>query len=135
MPRHPRRPGYRIATASGFPRAVGTAILRHFGWDVPVVCDEDVANHRPAPDPVRKACDLLGVPASEAIVVGDTPQDPRSARAAGALSIGVATGKFSPAELRELGPALVIASLEELPALLERKLAIIARAPGRDIPG
>jgi phosphoglycolate phosphatase len=127
--------GFRIATASGFPRAVGTAILRRFGWDVPVVCDEDVANHRPAPDPVWKACDLIGVPAVEAIVVGDTPQDIRSARAAGALSIGVATGKFSAAELRALGPAHVIGSLEELPALLERELAMTAGASGRDITG
>lgn len=127
--------GYRIAAASGFPRAVGTAILRRFGWDVPVVCDEDVARHRPAPDPVWKACELLGVAPAETVVVGDTPQDIRSAQAAGALSVGVATGKFSPAELREVGPAHVIGSLEELPALLEREAEITAGATGRDVAG
>jgi HAD superfamily hydrolase (TIGR01509 family) len=110
--------GWRVATASGFPRAVGTAILDRFGWRYPVVCDEDVKEHRPAPDPVLKACEWLGVTAAEAIVVGDTPQDVKSARAAGALAIAVATGKFSREELLAHRPAFVIGALVELPALL-----------------
>jgi phosphoglycolate phosphatase len=110
--------GWRVATASGFPRAVGTAILDRFGWRYPVVCDEDVKEHRPAPDPVLKACEWLGVTAAEAIVVGDTPQDVKSARAAGALAIAVATGKFSREELLAHRPAFVIGALAELPALL-----------------
>jgi pyrophosphatase PpaX len=115
--------GWRIATASGFPRAVGQAILRRFGWDYPVVCDEDVKEHRPAPDPVLKACELVGVTPGEAIVVGDTPQDVLSAKAAGACSIGVTTGKFGSAELVEFRPIYIIASLRELPGLLEREFA------------
>jgi len=113
--------GWRIATASGFPRAVGTAILARFGWRYPVVCEEDVKEHRPAPDPVLKACEWLGVAAVEAIVVGDTPQDVKSAQAAGALPIAVATGKFSPAELAEYRPAHVLGALSELPGLLARE--------------
>lgn len=115
--------GWRIATASGFPRAVGRAILHRFGWDYPVVCDEDVKEHRPAPDPVLKACELLGVAATEAIVVGDTPQDVMSAKAAGACSIAVTTGKFGSAELAEFRPTYIIGSLRELPGLLEREFA------------
>ncbi len=110
--------GWRVATASGFPRAVGTAILDRFGWRYPVVCDEDVKEHRPAPDPVLKACEWLGVTAAEAIVIGDTPQDVKSAQAAGALPIAVATGKFSREELAAHRPAFVIEALAELPALL-----------------
>jgi HAD superfamily hydrolase (TIGR01509 family) len=114
--------GWRIATASGFPRVVGRAILDRFGWDYPVVCDEDVKEHRPAPDPVLKACETLGVLPPETIVVGDTPQDVLSAKAAGACSVAVATGKFTSAELAEYRPTYIIAALAELPALLEREV-------------
>lgn len=114
--------GWRIATASGFPRVVGRAILDRFGWDYPVVCDEDVKEHRPAPDPVLKACEILSVLAPETIVIGDTPQDVLSAKAAGACSVAVATGKFSSEELAEYRPTYIISALAELPALLEREL-------------
>ena len=110
--------GWRIALASGFPRAVGLAIQRRFGWDYPMVCDEDVPRHRPAPDPVLKACEWLGVSPGEAVVVGDTPQDVKSARAAGAVSVAVATGKFGRDELAAHGPDLVLDALAELPARL-----------------
>ena len=115
--------GWRIATASGFPRAVGTAILDRFGWRYPVVCDEDVREHRPAPDPVLKASALLGVTAAETIVVGDTPQDVLSAKAAGACSIAVTTGKFTREELAEYRPTFIISALADLPRLLEREFA------------
>jgi HAD superfamily hydrolase (TIGR01509 family) len=113
--------GWRIALASGFPRAVGEAIQRRFGWRYPMVCDEDVKEHRPAPDPVWKACEWLGVTPVETIAIGDTPQDIRSAQAAGAVSVAVATGKFSAEELARHRPAFVLSALTELPGLLERE--------------
>lgn len=116
--------GWRIATASGFPRIVGQAILGRFGWDYPVVCDEDVTEHRPAPDPVLKACEMLGVTPPQTVVVGDTPQDVLSAKAAGACSVAVTTGKFTSAELAEFRPTHIIRSLSELPPLLEREFTI-----------
>lgn len=113
--------GWRIACASGFPRPVGLAILARFGWRYPVVCDEDVPEHRPAPDPVWKACEWLGVTPHDAVAIGDTPQDVLSARAAGACPVAVATGKFTRDELAAFSPAFVLGSLEELPALLARE--------------
>jgi HAD superfamily hydrolase (TIGR01509 family) len=112
---HFEREGWRIAAASGFPRVVGMAILKRFAWNYPVVCDEDVTHHRPAPDPVLRAAELLGVTAAETIVVGDTPQDVASAKAAGAVAIAVATGKFTRAELDATEPAQVIDTLADLP--------------------
>lgn len=114
--------GWRIAMASGFPRAVGTAIVSRFG-SYPVVCDEDVKEHRPAPDPVLKACELLGVATAETVVVGDTPQDVLSAKAAGACSVAVTTGKFTGQELAEFRPTFIIPGLSALPTLLEREFA------------
>jgi len=118
-----RSHGWRIAMASGFPRVVGRAILDRFGWDYPLVCDEDVEEHRPAPDPVLKACALLAVKPAEAVVVGDTPQDVLSAKAAGACSIAVTTGKFTDEELAGYRPAFIISGLAELPDLLEREFS------------
>ncbi|MBI3456770.1 MAG: HAD-IA family hydrolase [Candidatus Rokubacteria bacterium] len=116
--------GWRIALASGFPRAVGEAIQRRFGWDYPMVCDEDVKEHRPAPDPVLKACAWLGVTPAETIVIGDTPQDIRSAHAAGAVSVAVATGKFTREELAGDRPGFILSALVELPGLLEREASL-----------
>ena len=55
------------------------------------VCMED-GPPKPDPFPVRRACELLGVdPSDEVIMVGDTPDDIRSAVAAGCRGVGVAT--------------------------------------------
>jgi HAD superfamily hydrolase (TIGR01548 family) len=55
------------------------------------VCMEDGP---PKPDafPVRRACELMGVePSGKVLMVGDTPDDVRSALAAGCRAIGVST--------------------------------------------
>ena len=46
-------------------------------------------------------------------VVGDTPRDIDAARAAGAVSVGVATGHYSVDELRAAGATHVLGSLED----------------------
>jgi phosphoglycolate phosphatase-like HAD superfamily hydrolase len=50
---------------------------------------------------------------AEVFVVGDTPHDIDAANAAGALSIGVASGRFSTDELAAAGAAHVLRSLED----------------------
>jgi phosphoglycolate phosphatase len=49
----------------------------------------------------------------QVFVVGDTPRDIDAAKQAGAVSIGVATGRFSTAELLAAGATHVLASLED----------------------
>jgi phosphoglycolate phosphatase len=51
-----------------------------------------------------------------AVYVGDTPPDITAGISAGARAIGVATGSFTPAELRRAGAELVLGTLEEFPA-------------------
>jgi phosphoglycolate phosphatase len=46
-------------------------------------------------------------------VVGDTPRDIEAAKMAGAVSVGVATGHYSPEELTGAGAHFVLGSLEE----------------------
>lgn len=46
------------------------------------------------------------------LVVGDTPRDVQAAHAAGAVAVGVATGKYTLEELRAAGAEHVLATLE-----------------------
>jgi phosphoglycolate phosphatase len=71
------------------------------------------------------------------IVVGDTPLDVAAALATGARAVGVATGPFSAAELREAGADVVLPDLSDTRLVLEAVLwrlpsAAAARAPRRD---
>ena len=49
----------------------------------------------------------------EVIVVGDTPLDVDAAKAVGAISLGVASGRYSVDELRRAGADFVLGSLDE----------------------
>ena len=51
--------------------------------------------------------------ADRVLVVGDTPRDIEAAQAADAVSVGVATGKYSVDELKAAGADHVLTSLEE----------------------
>ncbi|MEU6403142.1 HAD family hydrolase [Streptomyces sp. NPDC046985] len=63
------------------------------------------------------------------VYVGDHVGDVRGARAAGALSVAVATGPCGEAELREAGADVVLADLTEFPHWLADR---IARSPAGD---
>jgi len=53
-----------------------------------------------------------GITPDKVFVVGDTPLDISAARGAGAVSVGVATGKYSVEELTAAGPDHVLESLD-----------------------
>jgi phosphoglycolate phosphatase-like HAD superfamily hydrolase len=57
------------------------------------------------------------------VILGDTPHDIACARAIGARAIGIATGKFSRAELEAHQPDHVFDDLSDLPAVLRALLA------------
>lgn len=54
----------------------------------------------------------------DVVVVGDTPHDVACARAVGALPVGVATGTFTAAELRDTGAEIVMDDLSDIAAFL-----------------
>jgi len=63
---------------------------------------------------IEKATRLhRGLTPSQVFVVGDTPRDIEAAQAAGAVSVGVATGHYSVDELTSAGGDHVLSSLEE----------------------
>ena len=65
-----------------------------------VICGDTLARSKPDPAPVRLACEILGVPAAEALMVGDDIRDVDAGRAAGTLTAWAAYGYVDP----EIGP-------------------------------
>jgi phosphoglycolate phosphatase-like HAD superfamily hydrolase len=55
----------------------------------------------------------VGLSPQDVFVVGDTPLDITAAHDAGAVSVGVATGKYDKGELEAAGAMHVLGSLEE----------------------
>ncbi|HSH38841.1 MAG TPA: HAD family hydrolase [Chthoniobacterales bacterium] len=63
----------------------------------------DVDHSKPRPDVFLSALRLLGTPADETIVVGDTPYDVEAAKKASLQTIGLRCGGFPEDELRASG--------------------------------
>jgi phosphoglycolate phosphatase-like HAD superfamily hydrolase len=72
---------------------------------------------------------------SGVLVVGDTPRDVQAAHAAGAVAVGVATGKYTMEELRAAGADHVLPTLESpLPGIsdITRSTSPFTAAPTSD---
>ena len=86
---------------------------------LPVVVGADsVTKHKPAPEPVLLALELLQVRADEAVFVGDSPHDVHAGNAAGVDTIAALWGPFSHEQLVASTPTYLLDSLGALPALL-----------------
>jgi phosphoglycolate phosphatase len=71
-------------------------------------CADDGYPNKPAPDPVLRICERLGIPPRRAAVIGDSPADLRMARAAGAgRAIAVLSGVGDRAILEPLADAVI----------------------------
>lgn len=111
--------GFFTAIATSRGRASTEQLCTRLGLspyiDFLVACD-DVAAHKPAPDPVFALCRMAGVKPADSIVIGDTTYDIHMALAAGARALGVAWGNHSPQMLQEAGANRVVFSPKELHA-------------------
>lgn len=115
------------ATWSGVAAGLGTGNVRHgatlklrpfglhevlpfggFGCDAELRADLIAAGH-------RRGAARLGVPLEQArlVIVGDTPLDVQAARANGGVTLAVATGSSSRAELQASGAEVVVDRLDE----------------------
>jgi HAD superfamily hydrolase (TIGR01509 family) len=94
-----------------------------------VVTADDVDRAKPAPDVFEAALAKVGRAPMDAIVVGDSVWDVRSAHRAGIACVGLETGGFSRAELVDEGAAAVYTDPGDLLAHLDE--AIAAAVPRR----
>ena len=78
---------------------------------------EDVTNAKPDPEALFKAIGKLGVGADEAVYVGDTDIDMKTAVAAAVRGVGVTTGNFGEDGLAAAGAWRVCSDLIEVPGL------------------
>lgn len=113
--------GYPLGVCTNKPRRTAVRVLE--GLELSsrfkaIVAGDDLPQKKPDPAMVRLSADLLGIVATELVMVGDGPQDILSGRGAGAFTVGVRGGIQAIERLLAVSPDVVIDSLEELPALI-----------------
>lgn len=84
-----------------------------------VATGQTYARTKPHPMPVIAAARALGVTPQEALMVGDTTVDIKAGRRAGAQTLGVLTGFGRRADLERERADEIVASVVQLPALLD----------------
>jgi pyrophosphatase PpaX len=119
----------RTLSAGGHPIGIVTAkieqgarrTLSHTGL-LPhvqaVVGADSCANAKPHPEPVLLALSRLGAPASDAILVGDSPHDLAAAKAAGARAVGALWGACDREALAAAGADFLLADVRDVPGLV-----------------
>lgn len=117
-----RRAGVRVALNTGFDRALAGHLLGVLGWTAladAVVCGDEVAAGRPAPDLVHAAMARTGITDAAVVAnVGDTTLDLGAGAAAGVgWNIGVWSGAHDRARLLTAPHTHLCASVAEVPAL------------------
>ena len=87
--------GWKLACLTNKPTTFAAALLRHKGLDgfFDVVFGGDAFERKkPDPLPLVKTCEALGVPCEATLMVGDSSNDARAARAAGCPVVLVSYG-------------------------------------------
>ena len=88
-----RARGHRIAVFTGAAVRGARTLLEAAGVDVDVLVGGDLVEHpKPAPDGVRLAARLLGVPVEDVAYIGDAVVDLQAATAAGACAVAAGWG-------------------------------------------
>ncbi|HSY82729.1 MAG TPA: HAD-IA family hydrolase [Gemmatimonadaceae bacterium] len=118
-----RRAGYRTGVVTSKASDIANRSLAFVGLDhyLDVVVGFDSTDrHKPDPEPVRYALDVLQAPPSEAVFVGDSPHDMYAGNAAGVITVGALWGPFPRSALLPASPRFYLDRIRDLPPLLER---------------
>ena len=113
-----------LAVCTNKPRALAEAVLDGLGLShhfVALVAAGDAPTRKPEPEMVVLACERLGLTKTErssAAMVGDSPVDVRSGRAAGTYTIGIEGPFGNRAELLAEKPDAFLRSFAELAAVV-----------------
>ncbi|CAD5197953.1 HAD-IA family hydrolase [Pseudomonas sp. FEN] len=119
-----RAAGYQLAVATGKARRGLDRVLKAHGWldyfDITRAADETAS--KPHPLMLEQILAHCAVPASQALMVGDSAFDLQMARNAGMDSVAVGYGALSLDELRVFEPRLAIDSFPQLHAWLDGRV-------------
>ena len=83
-----------------------------------LVASDDIDVHKPAPDPVLRALEMLGAEAGSAVYVGDSYHDLQAGRAAGTYTAAACWGPFLREELEPERPDVWLEAPGEIAGLL-----------------
>ena len=120
-----RKKGLKLAVASSADRVKVNGNLAEI--DIPAetfdVClsGSDVENKKPHPEIFITAAQQLNLPAQRCLVVEDAPNGVRSAKAAGAMCLGLTTS-FTADELRREGADWTASDLADVPEEFMKRL-------------
>lgn len=119
-----RARGVRIALNTGFDRVTTELLLAALRWERvadAVVCGDEVAHGRPAPDLILRAMELTATADPSTVAnVGDTTLDLDAGRSAGVRwNIGVLSGAHDRGRLQAAPHTHLLKSVRELTSLWE----------------
>ncbi len=119
--------GHPVAVVTGKGDWMARMTLDHVDllspFDVIIGADA-TTRHKPDPEPLLLCAKRLGVPVSEALYVGDAPNDILAARAAGMIDVWAAWGPFPASELEAFSPSHSVQSPMGIMALIDRLDAV-----------
>ncbi|MEC4175010.1 HAD-IA family hydrolase [Adlercreutzia sp. R7] len=79
-----------------------------------LIAPDDWPEHKPAPGPILRACELMGLDASHCLYVGDSPFDMQAGNAAGCATVAALWGMFPREALAAENPTMMCDSLGEM---------------------
>lgn len=115
--------GFRLGIVTSKTRQVALRSAGFLGIDrymEVIIAVEDVSRHKPQPDPVLKALELIQKPVETAAYIGDSPFDIIAAKRAGVAAFGVTWGMSNREELARHEPHSILEKWEDLTPLLGR---------------
>jgi len=115
--------GFRLACITNKHSRFAGPLLDRLGvlQDMAFVgCGDQFEKHKPDPCPLLKTAERFAVDPSRALMVGDSANDVKAARAAGFMVVCVPYGYHGGQGVECLEPDAIVSSLAELPALFEK---------------
>ena len=110
--------GIKLAVLSNKPHELTIRVVEAFwprGCFAAIYGYIEDENRKPSPVYLRRICAELGIAPAAVWLVGDTPTDIETARAAGAIGIGVTWGFRSRADLAAAGAWRIVDHPDQLP--------------------
>jgi phosphoglycolate phosphatase len=115
--------GFRLACVTNKHSRFTRPLLDRLGvlQDMDFVgCGDEFEKLKPDPYPLLKTAEFFGIEPSRGLMVGDSVNDVKAARAAGFMVVCVPYGYHGGDGVERLKPDAVISSLTELPALFKK---------------
>ncbi len=110
-----------LITMRHIPNVVLARELQQFGlmqyFDC-VLTARDTSKPKPSPEALIKALSVMGTQICDCLVVGDSVNDIKAGKAAGAKTIAVLSGLYTRQELVKLNPDLILESAVQLPGCI-----------------